>query len=214
MRRSCAKVAAAVLGLLLPEALCAQPGQTEVEAEGPAWSFSASLAWYFVPDQKNYPQPTVTADRGPLHLETRYNYEALRTVSIFIGWNFELGETVKLGITPMVGTLVGDSGGPALGLQLTLGWGPLGFTFQGEYVDDRLGEAGTFLYAWSELEVRPWEWLRAGMVIQRTRVFHTPREVMLGPLVGVTIWKLDASVYWLGPGGSGQFVVASLGISI
>jgi hypothetical protein len=204
----------AVLALLLPAAARAQLGAAAAEPAGLEWSVGASLAWYFVLDRTNYPQPTVTADRGPLHLEARYNYEGLRSASFFVGWNFEFGETLKLGLTPMVGSVLGETSGPALALEVTVGWGPLGFTSQGEYVVDRLGGTGSFVYAWSELDVRPWEWFRAGMVVQRTRVFHTPREVMLGPLLGVTVWKLDASFYWLGPGGSGQFFVASVGVSI
>ena len=44
-----------------------------------AWSFSASAYTYILPDSGNYGQPTFTADRGWLHLEARYNYEALDT---------------------------------------------------------------------------------------------------------------------------------------
>ncbi|HWT79462.1 MAG TPA: hypothetical protein VN648_11745, partial [Candidatus Methylomirabilis sp.] len=45
------------------------------------WSFSASAYTYFVPDSRDYVQPTVTADRRWLHLEARYNYENLETAS-------------------------------------------------------------------------------------------------------------------------------------
>lgn len=47
------------------------------EADEKAWSFSAYA--YSVPDIHDYAQPTFTADRGWLHLEARYNYEALET---------------------------------------------------------------------------------------------------------------------------------------
>jgi len=200
----------ALLAVLVPAAAGAVHA---AEPEEPSWSVEASLAWYFVLEQENFPQPTILANRGPLHLETRYNYEGLRTVSFLVGWNFEFGERVKLGLTPIAGCALGETGGPILGLELSLEWGPVGFSSQGEWMNDRLGGTGSFLYAWAELDVRPWEWLRVGMVVQRTRVFHTPREVMLGPLIGVTIWRLDASAYWLDPGGPGQFVVVALGAS-
>ena len=61
-------------------------------ADEEAWSFSASAYTYFVPDDSNYVQPTFTADRGWLHLEARYNYEALDTGSAWIGYNFSGGE--------------------------------------------------------------------------------------------------------------------------
>ena len=200
----------ALLSILLPSSALAMAPPDEERALD--WAFYASLGWYFVPDQTNYPQPTVTADHGPVHIELRYNYEALRTVSLFVGWNFEFGETVTFGLTPIVGSMLGEAGGPVLGLEVSIRWGPLSFSSEGEWVTDRHGGTGGFLYSWSELDVRPWEWLRVGAVVQRTRVFHTPREVVLGPLLGVTVWKLDLTAYWFQPGGITSFAVASIGV--
>jgi hypothetical protein len=45
----------------------------------------ASAATYVLPDDDDYVQPTVAVDRGKLHLEGRYNYEARRWGSGFIG---------------------------------------------------------------------------------------------------------------------------------
>src|SRR5689334_15062740 len=56
------------------------------------WSFSASAYTYVVPGEPAYVQPTVTADRGWLHLEARYNYEDLETGSAWVGYNFAGGE--------------------------------------------------------------------------------------------------------------------------
>jgi hypothetical protein len=112
--------------LLAPTLLLAAPSWAQAGASGEeekAWSLGASLSWYFVRDQKNFGVPTATADHGPVHLETRYNYEALKTASAFVGWNLEFGETVKLGLTPILGCMFGEAGGPILGLELALGWG-------------------------------------------------------------------------------------------
>ena len=68
---------------LMPGAAFAQP-PTPPEDE-PAWEFSASGYTYFVPEDSNFLQPTFTADRDWLHLEARYNYEALDTGSAFVG---------------------------------------------------------------------------------------------------------------------------------
>jgi len=43
------------------------------EADDKKWAFSASAMTYFIPDDRNYVQPTITADRGRLHFEARYN---------------------------------------------------------------------------------------------------------------------------------------------
>jgi len=201
----------ALVVLLLPGTSAAEDAR--VASADDRWSFGASLAWYFVPDQTNYPQPTVTADHGPVHLELRYNYEALRTASFFVGWNFEFGDTVSFILTPIAGCMVGEAGGPILGLEFSLEWGPLSYSIEGEWVSDLQGGTGGYLYSWSELDVRPWDWLRLGVAAQRTRVFHTARQVVFGPLVGVTVWKLDVSAYWFQPGGTDQLFVVALSLS-
>ena len=68
------------------------PPAVDHETATNAWSFSASVLGYFVHDSRDYAQPTLTADRGFLHLEARYNYEALETGSTWLGCNFGAGE--------------------------------------------------------------------------------------------------------------------------
>ena len=98
-----------------------RPPQTE-EPDVNAWSFSASAYTYIVPDDGNYVQPTFTADRGWLHLEARYNYEALDTGSAWVGYNFSGGERLAWEFTPMLGGVFGDTTGVAPGYKGSLGW--------------------------------------------------------------------------------------------
>src|SRR5438045_3190840 len=77
----------------------------------PTWSFSASLYGYIVPDSREYVQPTVTADHGMLHLEARYNYENLKTGSLWVGCNFGGGERITWELTPMLGGVIGNTAG-------------------------------------------------------------------------------------------------------
>src|SRR5512138_1071261 len=96
---------------------------TGTEASRP-WTFSASAYAFLVPHAPDYVNPNVTADheRG-LHLEARYNYEALRTGSAWLGWTFAAGEDLALEITPMIGGVFGDVDGVAPGWLLSLSWG-------------------------------------------------------------------------------------------
>ena len=57
-----------------------------------AWAFYASASAYFVEDEPDYVQPTISADRGLLHLEARYNYEDHDTGSAWIGCNLAAGD--------------------------------------------------------------------------------------------------------------------------
>jgi hypothetical protein len=64
------------------------------DSDPPAWAFSIGVYTYALPDEGNYAQPTFTADRGALHLEARYNYEAMETGSLWAGYNLAGGNRV------------------------------------------------------------------------------------------------------------------------
>src|SRR5215212_11237814 len=70
------------------------------EADEKQWAFSASVYTYFVPNDRDYLQPTLTADYDALHLEARYNYEALDTASAWVGYNYAGGDKLAWEITP------------------------------------------------------------------------------------------------------------------
>ncbi len=113
--------------------------------EGPAWEWSPSVLLYLLRDEADFVQPTLTVDRGALRLEGRYNYEELRTGSVFVGWNLSFGEQLKLGLTPMVGGVFGRRIGVAPGLTATVDWGPLALWSQSEYVLESGGPLGELL---------------------------------------------------------------------
>ena len=56
------------------------------------WAFSLVTSGYIVPDGQSYVSPDFSADRGWLHLEARYNNEALETGSLWAGYNFTVGK--------------------------------------------------------------------------------------------------------------------------
>ena len=67
-----------------PVSATAPPAPSTAVAEK-AWAFSASAATYVLPDEPDFVQPTVSADRGWLHLEGRFNYEDRGTGSALFG---------------------------------------------------------------------------------------------------------------------------------
>jgi hypothetical protein len=181
------------------------------EAAPPAtWSFSASLYTYVLPDEKNFAQPTFTADRSALHLEARYNYEDLKTGSAWVGYNFAGGTRLAWEITPVLGAVFGNTTGVAPGYELSLSWGKLGFDSDGEYVFSTVEFDESFLYNWSELTFSPAEWIRAGLATQRTRVYHTGRDIQRGLLVAATYKGLDVAAYVFNPDESEPIVIVSV----
>ena len=169
------------------------------EADEKAWSFSVSATTYIVPDSREYVQPTVTADRGWLHLEARYNYEALDTGSAWVGYNLSGGEKLAWEFTPMLGGVFGDTTGIAPGYKGSLSWWKLELYSEGEFVFDTGTSSDSFFYNWSELTLAPVDWFRFGMVTQRTRVYETDRDVQRGLLVRFSFKKVDLSAYVFNP---------------
>ncbi len=58
------------------------------------WAFNLTTDGYIIPTETSYANPTFTADRHWLHLEARYNYENLRTGSLWAGYNFSVGKNL------------------------------------------------------------------------------------------------------------------------
>ncbi|MBS0197024.1 MAG: hypothetical protein JSR77_09715 [Planctomycetes bacterium] len=181
-----------------PIAADAQP-PTGGDLEIKPWSFSLSASTYMVPDDREYIQPTFTADHDWLHLEARYNYEAVETGSLWAGYNFSGGEQFKWQITPMLGGVFGETDGIAPGYEATLSWWKLELYSEGEYVIDLNNSAESFFYNWSELTLSPVEWFRFGLVGQRTRLYDSDRDIQRGFLVGFTVDKVDICGYVLDP---------------
>ena len=198
-------VALALLVLGTGSAL-AQPAE-------PAWSLGASLYSYFPPDSQNYLQPTIRADRDWLHLEARYNYEALQTGSVWIGYNFSVGNELKLDFTPMLGAVSGKTNGLAPGFEATLTWRKLQFYGEAEYVFDKDNSADSYFYMWSELTYAPSDWFRFGLVGQRTRAYQTDVETQRGLLARFTYKKADLTAHVFNPGTDYPTYVLSVGVS-
>lgn len=191
----------------------AQEASSPALPEKDTWAFNASVYGYFPPDDFHYAQPTVTADRGALHLETRYNYEAAKSGSAWIGWNVETGKELTLNATLMAGGVVGDLRGVAPGYELTLAWKSFELYSEGEYVIDTSDSSGNFFYNWAQLGWSPFDWLSIGLVSQRTRLYHTGLDVQRGFFVGFTYKALSLNVYVFNPGWETPTIVSSLAVS-
>jgi hypothetical protein len=183
------------------------------DADEKAWSFSVSAYAYVVPDGRDYVQPTVTADRDWLHLEARYNYEALDTGSVWVGYNFSGGEKLAWEFTPMLGGVFGDTSGVAPGYKGSLSWWKIKLYSEGEYVFDTGDSSDSFFYNWSELTLAPVEWLRFGIVTQRTRVYQTDRDIQPGLLIGFSWKNMDLAAYVLNPDEDEPIFAFSFGVS-
>jgi hypothetical protein len=195
------RIVAALFGLMLA---------TAAHAARPVWSYSAAAFGYIVPDGADYLQPSGTADRGVLHLEARYNYEALETGSVWAGYNLGGGEDVTFELTPMLGAVFGATGGLAPGYRVWLEWNRIGLSSEGEYLFDSADRADSFFYNWSEITISTASGIRAGLVLQKTRAYESRREVQRGLLVGFRFRGAEIAGYLFNPDDDRPLGVVSL----
>lgn len=207
----------ALAGVLALGTATAEAQQEAASAPGAeengGWELNASLYGFFPPEDRHYAQPTVTADRGALHLEGRYNYEAFKTGSAWVGWNVGVGEKLRLDATLMVGGVFGNTRGVAPGYELTVSYGRFELYSEGEYVIDVEKSGEDFFYNWAQLGYSPLDWLTVGLASQRTRAYQTGLDVQRGLFVGFTYKNVSLTTYVFNPGWEKPTVVSCLAVS-
>ena len=171
----------------------------------PSWEFAITAYPTFVRGGENYVSAIAAADRGPLHLEARYNYESVGARSAFVGWTFSGGEAITWELTPLLGGAWGTTQAFVPGLEASVAWKRFDFYVEGEYVHDSSEQASSYFYAWSELGFRPVEWLRIGLAGQRTRAYGGDRDLQRGPFAQVIWGRVDVRRFLVQPrvGGPG-----------
>jgi hypothetical protein len=178
----------------------------------PGWSYSATGMYYSLKDQSDFLLAVAIAERGPLHLEARYNYEAIDAGSLFAGWKFSGGDKLTYDLTPIIGAVFGSAQGIAPGFEASVAYGIADFYTEAEHVYDTNAEEDSFTYAWSELGLSPLDWLRFGLVGQRTRVVNSDREIQQGGFAQlITPGKVTFGLYVFNPNDSNdRFTIFSL----
>jgi hypothetical protein len=187
---------------------------TVAHSQEPKWEFVATAYGNAPRGSDDFASGIFTADRGPLHLEARANYEGIHAQSGFIGWTFS-GEAggFTLEARPIIGGAAGSVKGPIAGIEASAAQGKFDFYIEAEYVRGQGAREDSYTYAWSELAYKPIEPLRVGFVAQRTRLYGGDRDVQRGGFVQATWGPATFGVYWFNPGSSDQIVIGSLGLS-
>lgn len=183
------------------------------EADGPIpWSYGAEINFYFL-EEEVYTLPIVTADHHHLHLEARYNYEDVQTISLFAGYNLETNGKVSLLLTPMLGTAFGNTTGLIPAVEATVSWSNLEWYMETEWLIDPGDSGNNFLYTWSDLTYSLFDHLYVGLSAQRTRVDETGLEIERGLVAGYYNDRLNLSAYTYNIATTDFFLLINVGVS-
>ena len=78
---------------------------------------------------------------------------------------------------------------------------------------DKNEHSDSYIYAWSELGLRPAELLRFGIAGQRTRLYGGERDFQRGPFAQVTVKYVTLGVFCFNPGADDQILVGSINLA-
>ncbi len=113
----------------------------------------------------------------------------------------------------MVGGVFGNLTGVAPGYNLSLTYRRFSLSSQSEYFVDAGDSSENYFYTWSELTYAPWDWLRVGLAMQRTKAYKSDLEIQRGFLAGVSYKKTDLTAYVFNLGWTDPTVVLALGFN-
>lgn len=162
------------------------------------WSFSIESNFYFAETFNIL--PVIKADRNKLHVESRYNYEDLKTISLWAGYNFEGGNNFTYKVTPMLGGVAGRTGGAAAGLEMDLNFVRLNLYAESEYVFDFESKENNYFYNWLDFSYAPLDFLWFGISGQRTKALNEDSDIQHGFFAGGSYKNFEVNGYMYNPG--------------
>jgi hypothetical protein len=201
--------AVASLALAMPEPAAA----AEPAVEEPKISGNVSGFYYAMRDQPDFGVGVASINRGPLRFEARYNYEARHATSAFVGWKFAGGDAVTYEITPIAGGLFGAAHAVIPGAEISVAYRSVDAYIEAEYVRDLHNQADSYFYTWNELGWRPVEWLRIGLVGQRTRTVQGDRDLQRGVFAQLNLRNFVLGVFAFNPDAASRYTIVSVGTS-
>ncbi len=199
----------------MPLAAIGMPSDSS-NAESPhvPWDVSVSGYYYVVPDEDDFLIAIGSADRGSLHIEARYNYEDLKTGSLFAGWKIPTGEEFTAEFTPMLGAAFGRTTGVIPALEISLAYDIFDLYDESEYLVDLQDEGSSYFYSWLELGVTPVDMFRFGVTAQRLRAAETPLEVERGLFMQMMPEHATVGLYAFNLTSDYWFFIFSFGIAL
>jgi hypothetical protein len=165
----------------------------------------AQSKWVY--EQYNYiKQPDAAVFVPMVHFETndnwyaelRYNYEDVKTLSLFAGKTLTGGETFEYTVTPMAGYSAGIFTGVSLAVNAEAAWKKFYISAQSQYSIATRKNATDFFFNWSELGYAVSDRLFTGVAMQYTRQ-EDQADFEPGFLAGLSFKNISFPFYVFSP---------------
>ena len=144
------------------------------------------------------------------YVEGRYNYEEVKTLSVFAGKTFEKNGDWSYAVTPLAGIVTGKFNGGAVAENATIGYRKFLFSLQTQYTFSIEDRHQNFLYGWADISYRLFSGLSAGMSLQQTSPVQSKAKTEKGFFIKTELGKWELPVYIFNINGNNRQIVAGL----
>jgi hypothetical protein len=129
------------------------------------------------------------------YFEARYNYEDLKTFSLYFGKSFYTGKKASIEITPMVGGVVGTINGISPGLNFSLDYLRFSTSTQTQYTFDLKNSGSSFYWDWTNFSFGLGKHFGLGGSVQIYRPQSGEATIDAGPMINFKIGSLQLEAF-------------------
>ena len=131
------------------------------------------------------------------YIEARYNYEDVKTVSLYFGRSFEINKKVDVEIIPMIGLVYGNIKGVSPGFNLNFEYKRFHSSTECQYTFDLEDRGNSFFWDWSNFYIRVHENISVGTAIQIYRPQKGDSFVYASPALNLEFgsFSIEANAY-------------------
>lgn len=143
------------------------------------------------------------------YTEMRYNYEDVRTLSLYAGKTFTTGNEMECAITPMLGLSAGNFSGVSVAANAEADWKNFYLSTQTQHSVSTKKGVSNFFFSWTELGYNFFKKLFAGVAVQYTRqegISYTEP----GFVAGLNLKNISIPFYIFKPFSPDQFIILGL----
>lgn len=144
------------------------------------------------------------------YLEGRYNYEALKTISLYAGRTFEKKSKLSYSLSPVIGAVIGRFNGGSVGANSECDYKKFFFSSQFQYTFSVHNRNDNFFYSWSDLSCLMANNIYAGISVQQTNLYKVKYKLEKGFFLKTIINRWTFPLYVFNPALKERYFVLGL----
>ncbi|MGV3510041.1 MAG: hypothetical protein ACO1N7_12190 [Sphingobacteriaceae bacterium] len=141
------------------------------------------------------------------YAESRYNYEELNTLSLYMGRTFSKESKLSYSISPIAGVVIGQFNGGSVGANISLGYKNFYLYSQPQYTFAVENSANNYIYSWTDITYSPLNWLSLGISLQHTKPNQSEGFLENGFVLEAAYKRFTFPVYVFNPQSKDRSIV-------